>query len=91
MLAYAFFRNFSGNAWMNFFLGYDFKLAYLDRILIACSSTEDHMIHLIQLFERLNEFGIIVNTEKCVLGASQDEFLWYMMNLQSPDQKKWNR
>lgn len=48
------------------------------------------MIHLIQLLERLNEFGIIVNPDKCVLGASQDEFLGYMMNAQGTDQKKLN-
>lgn len=42
-------------------------------MLIASSSTDEHMSDLMQLFERLNDFGLIVNPEKYVLVASQVE------------------
>lgn len=40
------------------------------------------MTHLAQLFERLNDFNIIVNQNKCALDVTQLEFLGYMMNSQ---------
>lgn len=48
----------------------DIAFAYLDDILFASSSTNEHLIYLAQLFERLNEFGIILNLNKCVPGDS---------------------
>ena len=48
---------------------------YLDDILVASSSVEEHCIHLRQLCERLAEYGLVVNPQKCVLGQSSLDFL----------------
>ena len=52
----------------NVFRDMQFVYVYLDDILVASSSTEEHCIHLRQLFERLSEYGLVVNPQKCVLG-----------------------
>ena len=59
----------------NVFRDMQFVYVYLDDILVASSSTEGHCIHLRQLFERLSEYGIVVNPQKCVLGQSSLDFL----------------
>ena len=46
--------------------GLPFCWAYLDDLLIASSSPEQHKSHLRAVFTRLQEFGIRVNPDKCV-------------------------
>ena len=52
-----------------------FAFIYLDDILVASSSREEHLEHLTTLFNTLEESGLIVNPDKCVLGVSELEFL----------------
>ena len=52
-----------------------FAFIYLDDILVASSSREEHLQHLTILFNTLEESGLIVNPDKCVLGVSELEFL----------------
>ena len=52
----------------NVFHDMQFVYVYLDDILVASSSTDEHCILLRQLFERLAEYGLVVNLQKCVLG-----------------------
>ena len=52
-----------------------FVYIYLDDILIASNSPDEHRKHLRQLFERLADFGLVVNPTKCVLGKSSLEFI----------------
>lgn len=52
----------------------------LDNILFANSSTDEHVVRLTQLFERINKFGIIVSPERCVHGGYRIECLGYMVN-----------
>ena len=59
----------------NVFRDMQFVYVYLDNILVASSSVEEHCIHLRQLFERLAEYGLVVNPQKCVLGQSSLDFL----------------
>lgn len=49
--------------------------AYIDDILVASSNPQDHERHLRELFQRLQQFGLVVNPQKCVFGSSQLEFL----------------
>ena len=58
-------------------IGCDFSFAfiYLDVILVASSSHEEHHQHLKQLLDTSTEFGLIINSDKCVLGI--DNFLGY--------------
>ncbi|KFD44971.1 hypothetical protein M513_14152 [Trichuris suis] len=55
--------------------GLTFCFVYLDDVLVASSSAEEHQTHLDQLFKRLEKYGIRVNPSKCVFYASQLEFL----------------
>ena len=59
----------------NVFRDMQFVYVYLDDILVVNSSIEEHCIHLRQLFERLAEYRLVVNTQKCVLGQSSLYFL----------------
>jgi len=60
--------------------GLDFCYTYIDDIVIASSSPEEHYEHLKVLFERLQEYGIIINPAKCVFGQSEVEFLGYLVS-----------
>ena len=53
----------------------DFIFIYLDDILVASASEEEHLRHLEMLFNRLEEHGLVVNVDKCVLGVPSLEFL----------------
>ena len=54
--------------------------AYIDDLLIASSNEEEHERHLRLLFERLREFGVVINPSKCSLGKSELEFLGHHIN-----------
>lgn len=62
--------------------GMSFLFVYLDDILVASVSAEEHLVHLRQLFERLNEHGLIVNPAKCQFGLSAIEFLGHHVSPQ---------
>ena len=53
--------------------GLDFAYTYIDDVLIASSSLEEHLTHL-RAFECLEDYGII-NISKSCFGASELEFL----------------
>ena len=52
-----------------------FLFVFLDDILVASGSAEEHWRHLQQLFVRLNEHGLIVNPAKCQFGLPSIVFL----------------
>lgn len=55
----------------------DFCFTYIDDILIASSSLEEHLRHLEILFSRLRQFGVVINPAKCVFGQERVKFLGY--------------
>jgi len=57
--------------------GLDFCFAYVDDVLVASSSPEQHREHLKILFERFATYGIIVNVGKSVPGAPSVAFLGF--------------
>lgn len=57
--------------------GLDFCYTYLDDFLVFSTSPRQHEEHLHQLFERMSQYGILVNTSKCVFGATEVTFLGY--------------
>ncbi|CAI2734035.1 unnamed protein product [Schistosoma spindalis] len=57
----------------------DFVHVYIDDLLIASSSVDEHYQHLTLLFQRLSDNGIIVNPEKCELGKSEIIFLGHII------------
>lgn len=60
--------------------GLPFVYAYIDDILVASGSDEDHEKHLHTLFRRLREFGIVVNPSKCEFGVTSLHFLGHVVD-----------
>ena len=52
-----------------------FAFVYLDDMLIASKSRQDHFQHLYQVFKLLEENGLAVNVKKCELGVEKLDFL----------------
>ena len=48
---------------------------YLDDILVASASAEEHHTHLRCLFKRLSQHGLVLNPVKCQFGMSELDFL----------------
>lgn len=53
----------------------DFVFVYLDDILIASSSLDEHLQHLRALFQRLSDRGLVINPAECEFGKSEVNFL----------------
>ncbi|GBN11100.1 Transposon Ty3-I Gag-Pol polyprotein [Araneus ventricosus] len=62
--------------------GLDFVFPYLDDILIASKSNQEHEIHLNLVLERLNTFGLRINVSKSVFAVEEIEFLGYLITPQ---------
>lgn len=60
--------------------GMPFCFGYLDDILVASTSPEEHLSHLRQLFTRLTEFGLVINRSKCLLGVASLQFLGHCVD-----------
>jgi cleavage and polyadenylation specificity factor subunit 1 len=60
--------------------GLTFCYAYIDDILIASTSQEEHLDHLRILFQRLEKYGVVVNPAKCVFGLPEVRFLGYLVS-----------
>lgn len=58
----------------------DFCFGYLDDILVFSSSEEQHKNHLHQLFNRLKDYGVLINTTKCIFGQPEVKFLGYSVS-----------
>ena len=55
--------------------GLDFVFIYLDDILVASADAAQHKQHLLTLFDRLEEHGMVVNPDKCLFAVNELEFL----------------
>ena len=53
---------------------------YLDDILIASETMEEHIEDLTRVFEILEANGLVVNRKKCILGKSSIEFLGHLVD-----------
>lgn len=58
----------------------DFVYIYIDDILIASASLEEHYAHLRIVFERLKKFHLRLNVDKCSFAVEEVEFLGYLVN-----------
>ncbi len=59
--------------------GLHFSYAYVDD-LVASTSRDEHLHHLRLVFERLSNYGIVVNPSKCVLGVPELDFLGHRVD-----------
>ena len=60
--------------------GLDFCCVYIDDILVASASPEEHQRHLRLIFERLTHHGLIINPQKCIFGVSCIHFLGHLVD-----------
>jgi Reverse transcriptase (RNA-dependent DNA polymerase) len=61
------------------FQGLPFIFIYLDDVLIASMKVEEHCRHLRHVLQLLADIGLLLNVQKCVLGASSMEFLGHRL------------
>ena len=62
--------------------GLPFCYAYIDDLLVASSSPEQHQEHLRQVLQRLSEHGMVINPSKCQFGTAELDFLGHRVNAQ---------
>ena len=55
---------------------------YIDDILVASESKEQHLADLDAVFKTLSANGLVIQRSKCVLGVSSLEFLGYQVDAQ---------
>ena len=60
--------------------GFDFCFRYIDDLLIASRTPEEHLQHLRAVLERLDQHGIVINVAKSVFGAASLEFLGHLVD-----------
>ena len=60
--------------------GMPYILAYVDDIIAFSKNELEHKQHVLQLFQRLNEFGISINVSKCEFDKHQIVFLGHLIS-----------
>jgi hypothetical protein len=60
--------------------GLSFAYAYVDDVLVASKSAEEHKDHLRQILQRFHDHGVIINLAKRVFGASELEYLGHKVD-----------
>lgn len=59
---------------------FEFVFPYIDDILVASTSEEEHLDHLKRVFQRLVDYGLVINVAKCHFGKSEVKFLGYLVS-----------
>ncbi|GFU80401.1 hypothetical protein TNCV_3521731 [Trichonephila clavipes] len=57
-----------------------FVFAFVDGILVASSSPEEHLQHLQILFTRLQQYGLSLKPSKCIFGVTSIKFLGFKVS-----------
>lgn len=72
--------------------GLPYCFVYLDDILVASKSRDEHLQHLEQIFQQLRIYGLIINQDKCVFAQQEVVFLGHLVTsrgiLPNPDRIK---
>ena len=63
----------------------DFVFVYLDDILVYSPSESEHLRHLREVFQTLNENGLYLNRKKCVFARSRVDFLGHSVGINGID------
>ena len=62
------------------FQDFNFVFIYLDDVLIASKTKEEHRKHLRLFFDRLEQHGLFIQASKCQFGVQELEFLGHLIN-----------
>lgn len=60
--------------------GLEYCFPYMDDVLVASENKLQHENHLRTVFKRLDQFGLLLNVNKCIFGAEQIDFLGYSIS-----------
>ena len=60
--------------------GLDFCYVYIDDVLIASHTPQEHKEHLHLVLQRFELYGILINPPKCVFGVHELQFLGHRVN-----------
>jgi len=58
----------------------DFCFTYMDDVMLASKNHDDHEGHLEEVLKRLQEQGLVLNIEKCVLGQPEVTYLGHLVS-----------
>ena len=58
----------------------DFVFIYLDDILVFSRSHREHRDHIRRLFSRLDQYGLVINVDKCQFGQATINFLGHQIS-----------
>lgn len=58
----------------------NFIFIYIDDVIIASSSEQEHRRHVREVLQRLDEYGITINVSKCEFGKTELNFLGFRMS-----------
>lgn len=70
--------------------GLPFVYAYINDLLVASSSKEEHKQNLHLLFQQLMDYGVIINPNKCAFGVTSLSFQGHVIDknrIQPPPEK----
>lgn len=59
---------------------FDFVFAYIDDLLVASKDEQKHLQHLKKVFDRLTEYGLVINLSKSHFRRSEVKFLGYLVS-----------
>ena len=62
----------------------DYATAYLGDILVTSKTTAEHRNHIINVFEKLQEYGFKVKEAKCEFFLPEIKYLGHIINRDSP-------
>ncbi|BHF78213.1 hypothetical protein SprV_0602132500 [Sparganum proliferum] len=60
--------------------GLPFLYANIDDLLVASSTAEEHMEHLVTVFNRFQQLDVVLNPSKCVLAVPSLEFIGHLVD-----------
>ena len=60
--------------------GLPFVYAYIDDVLVASTSPQEHQCHLRLVFDHFKQFGITINCAKCEFGVPKLTFLGHLVS-----------
>ena len=67
----------------------DLCYAYIDDVLVASTSEEEHEQQLRTLFQRFSDYGVLLNPAKSVFGATEVTFRGYTVSAEGT--RPWRR